>query len=560
MSQPIKWEKELHCDVLIIGGGGAAARAAIAAAQAGADTLMVLKRHLGASGATTHKCCEIAGFNVPGSGDARDGADTYLADMLGAGLGMADPALAALLADRVSDRFEDLRRWGLEPATEDGKPIIMKGCYSNYRRGYTIKGHGEPIMRALIGQIRALPIRILEESMAVDLIVEEGRCYGALVLNGSEEFLLVRAGAVILATGGASQIFLNNLNPTDVCGDGYSLAYDHGAALMNMEFMQAGIGFFHPVKSLFNTYLWAGHPELRNCRGELFLEKYLPAGLRAEDVMLAHCRHFPFSSRDESRYLEIAIQKEIENGGGTARMCVPVSFRHFSPEYIRSLEYDADLKQLWPLVVEHFAEEGVDILRDAIEITCVAQAVNGGIVIDPRCMSTIEGLFAAGETAAGPHGADRLGGNMMGACQVFGEIAGREAADFAKAHASAGPIAVPERFPHLELLYRDLPVEQRTRELQELAQAKLFVCRTEEKLQIMLDSTARMKEELASAPLSPEPMRGRLELYHKLNTAQIMASAAIRRRESRGSHYREDYPDRDDENYAAPILLRKEGV
>ena len=548
---------ERSVDVLIIGGGGAAGRAAIASAQAGASTLMVLKKRLGASGATTHKCCEIAGFNVPGCGDERDTRETYLSDIMDAALGMAKPELAALLAENAAERFEDLRQWGLSPAEENGKPIVMKGCYSNYRRGYTIKGHGEPIMQALIRKMRSLDVEVLEDSMAVELLTHNGRCCGALLLDGDDSFLVVRAGAVILATGGASRVFLNNLNPEDVSGDGYSLAYDSGAALMNMEFMQAGIGFFHPVKSLFNTYLWAGFPKLRNNKGESFVDKYLPEGISEKDVMLMHTRHFPFSSRDISRYLEIAIQKEIENGGGNERMCLPVSFEHFTPEYIESLEYDADLKQLWPLVQGHFAENGLDITKDRIEITCVAQAINGGIMIDSSAMSGLEGLFAAGETAAGPHGADRLGGNMMGTCQVFGEIAGRCAAEYALSHDKLETEVTLEGSFNVGLLYKQAAVDEMTLELQRTAQTKLFICRTEEKLEQMLKKADSLSQQLISSPDSEKPNRANLELYHKINTARIMATAAKARKESRGSHYREDYPQRNDEMYSQPIILKK---
>lgn len=548
-------KKEFSTDVLIIGGGGAAGRAAIAAADAVASTTMVLKNTLGASGATTNKCCEMAGFNVPGCADKQDGRNVYLQDMLDAALGMADPALSSILADHAGERFDDLRRWGLQPAEKNGETVFMKGCYSSIRRTYTIRGHGEPIMKALIGQIRKRPVNVLENAMAIDLIVREGRCHGAVILDENDEFTVIYARAVILATGGAAQVFLNNLNPEDVSGDGYSLAYDHGAELMNMEFMQAGIGFYHPIKSLFNTYLWAGFPKLTNRYGESFLEKYLPDSLTVQDVMHMHCNHFPFSTRDISRYLEIGIQKEIEAGGGTERLCLPVDFSHFTKEYISSLTFDADLKQLWPMVVDHFSQSGVDICRDPVEITCVAQAVNGGIRIDENAMSSIQGLFAAGETAAGPHGADRLGGNMMGTCQVFGEIAGRSAAEYAAGHGLECPEVDLAALKAVKLLKKTVDAGALIHSLQKTAQTKLFICRTEEKLQQMLDETSRLLLLLDEAQSDSVVRRKNLELYFRINTAEIMTRAALSRKESRGSHYREDYPDMDDKNFAKPIIL-----
>lgn len=549
--------KELFTDVLIIGGGGAAGRAAIAAADAGAKTTMVLKKTLGASGATAYKCCEMAGFNVPGCLDNGDSREKYLGDILDAALGMEEPGLPEILAENAGGRFEDLRRWGLQPAMEDGRPVVMKGCYSSIRRTYTIRGHGEPIMKALIGQIRKRPIEILENSMAVELLVEDGRCCGAVILDGNDELLVIYAKSVILATGGGAQVFLNNLNPPDVSGDGYSLAYDSGAELMNMEFMQAGVGFFYPIKSLFNTYLWEGIPRITNRFGENFLEKYMPEGVSVREVMSMHCKHFPFSTRDISKYLEIAIQKEIEAGGGTERLCVPVSFAHFTEDYINSLVDTVDLKHMWPMVVEHFKENGVDILRDPLEITCVAQAVNGGIRIGKNAMSSIKGLFAAGETAAGPHGADRLGGNMMGTCQVFGEIAGRNAAEFAGQNCHVRPRVDVDSLRSVKLLHKKAEADAMILQLQRTAQTKLFICRSEDKLLQMLETAAGILEKLENSPSVPEVRRRNLELYFRINTAAIMAKAALERRESRGSHYREDYPERDDDKFGSPIILSR---
>lgn len=545
--------------VLIVGGGGAACRAAIAAADQGAEVLMVLKRTAGHSGATTHKCCEIAGFNVPGCGDPQDTEETYYEDIQDAAMGMADAELVNLLVKNAKPRFEELRNWGVHPAVQEGREVVMKGCYSNYRRGYTIQGHGEPIVQALLRQIRQRPqIQVWEQTVVVDLVKKDGRCCGALVLTPDSDLRLVQAGAVILATGGASQVFLQNLNPTDVSGDGYSLAYEHGAVLKNMEFMQAGIGFFHPVKSLFNTYLWAGFPQLTNAYGESFLEKYLPQPLTPERVMREHCKHFPFSSRDISRYLEIGIQKELSSGGGDEHMCLSANFRHFTPEYIAHLEYDADLKQLWPMVQEHFQESGIDLCRETVGITCVAQAINGGIAIDHNAMSTVPGLFAAGETAAGPHGADRLGGNMMGTCQVFGEIAGRASAQFA---ARYGAVSLEEgdagQCEQLQtVLYRNLDAEPLIQKLQHAAQNLLFICRTQEKLDRMLVEIEALEAEIWNAPVGTVPRPRNLSLYHLLRSAQLMTQAASTRKESRGSHYREDYPQTDPA-YNDQILLKK---
>lgn len=553
--------KVVKTDVLIVGGGGAACRAALAASDQGVRVLMVLKHTIGHSGATTHKCCEMAGYVVPGCGDPEDSEEKYYDDIMDAALGMADPALVQILVENAGPRFEELRSWGVSPSIQNGKEVIMKGCYSRYRRGYTIPGHGEPIVLALLRQIEKRPIQRMEHSIVIDLICKEDRCCGALVLESGKKLCLIQAGAVVLATGGASQVFRQNLNPTDVSGDGYSLAYEHGAMLKNMEFMQAGVGFFQPIKSLFNTYLWAGFPKLTNVRGEKFLEKYLPDGVTEQAVMLQHCKHFPFSSRDISRYIEIGIQKELNAGGGDTHLCLPVHFEHFTQEYIDSLEYDADLKQLWPMVQAHFRESNVNLLRDPVGVTCVAQAVNGGIAIDTRAMSTIPGLFAAGETASGPHGADRLGGNMMGTCQVFGAIAGREAALFAQ-HNRCFTLDKDD-IRHTEkmqsVLYADINSSRMIVQLQNAAQKNLFICRTQERLDRMQTEIDSEMQQVLTAAHRDTPNQENLRLYHLLNTAQLMTTAANRRKESRGSHYREDFPETNP-RYAAPISLCKNDI
>lgn len=242
-------------------------------------------------------------------------------------------------------------------------------------------------------------------------------------------------------------------------------------------------------------------------------------------------------------------------------LCLPVHFEHFTQEYIDSLEYDADLKQLWPMVQAHFRESNVNLLRDPVGVTCVAQAVNGGIAIDTRAMSTIPGLFAAGETASGPHGADRLGGNMMGTCQVFGAIAGREAALFAQ-HNRCFTLDKDD-IRHTEkmqsVLYADINSSRMIVQLQNAAQKNLFICRTQERLDRMQTEIDSEMQQVLTAAHRDTPNQENLRLYHLLNTAQLMTTAANRRKESRGSHYREDFPETNP-RYAAPISLCKNDI
>lgn len=551
-------------DVLVIGGGGAAARAAIAAADKGANVLMLYKGRACHTGATTYGACEIAGYNAPdGAKDPTDNPDVFAQDILNAGMDMADLKLVRILAEQAEASMHDLENWGLklERDTKNNSDnyLVMKGCFSTKPRGHIIKGHGEPVMHVLTNQINARPnITVMEETTVVSLLTDAGACAGALIMTKTGEQKIVTAKATVLATGGASQVFERNLNPKDVTGDGYRLAHAAGAKLVNMEFMQAGIGFSHPAESLFNTYLWAGVPDVRNARGERFLHKNLPDGLTDADIMREHTKHFPFSSRDISRFVEINVQREIAEGRGTERGGVPVSFAHFTPEYVDSIRDDSSIRELFPMVKEHFRAQGVDILKDEIEIGCYAQAINGGVKIDERAMSTLPGLFAAGEVAGGPHGADRLGGNMFVTCQVFGKLAGTEAARHAKTRDNSAlteAAALKQCAPVIAAASKRIARDGLEAALKRSAQNHLLVRRSEAGLTTLLADIAGLEKAIDEAPAAAEISPGLLELQGLLASAKLMTRAALARKETRGSHFRADCPDRNDAEFGTPALL-----
>ena len=167
--------RQIKTDVLIIGVGGAAARAAIAACDSGAEVLVVMKGHIGHSGASTCSNCEIAGYNVPdGAKDPSDNPERFYEDIMDAGMGMAVPELSRILAENAVDSFHDLEKWGVRFEKYKDNYLVMKGCFSTHPRGHIIKGHGEPILNALIGQIRLRPrITIMENSFVISLIAND---------------------------------------------------------------------------------------------------------------------------------------------------------------------------------------------------------------------------------------------------------------------------------------------------------------------------------------------------------------------------------------------------
>lgn len=533
---------KVRTDVLVIGAGGAACRAAIAAADAGAQVVLATKKTIGKAGATTVPVAEMAGYNAAEPKTPGD-IEKHYEDIVAAGGGAADEKLAALLAERAPGTIDTLEKWGVEFEKEDGDYYVFQSCFSRSPRTHVIKGHGEPIVRAMARQIAGrAAIRVMEYVTITELLTEAGICRGAVgwreVGSREPEEVRIFAGAVILAAGGACQAFERNMNPEDVSGDGYALGEAAGARFVNMEFMQSGIGFSHPVVNMFNAYLWLGLPGLTNERGEDFLAKYLPGEWTAEEVMREHRKHFPFSSGDGSRYLEISIQKELLAGGGTVHEGVYADLRHMTDAYVASLPDDCGIHHMWHLAKDFMKARGVDLLKDVPEIACFAHAINGGLKIDENASTTVPGLYAAGENAGGPHGADRLGGNMMVTCQVFGAIAGESAAGWAKKN----PATEVKTASDSSVLRKQADAAAMLARLKKENQRKLLICRREEGLKEVLSQASALQKELDQAPSGDRICLENFRLQSLIVSTRLMAEAALARKASLGSHYREDEP------------------
>ncbi|WP_221040411.1 FAD-binding protein [Gelria sp. Kuro-4] len=547
-------------DVLVIGGGGAACRAAVAAADAGAKVAMVLKGKLGRSGATAYKVAEMAGFNVADAqADPLDSPEEHYRDIMQAAYSMADPKLARVVAEEAPQALQKLVEWGV-PFERDGDHYLeFTSCFSNRPRTHVIKGHGEPIIEALVREIRKRAIAVYEDCQVTNLFIKDGRCVGAGILDEDGVFHALAAGAVVLATGGAGQLFARNLNPLDICGDGYTLGYEAGAQLINMEFMQAGLGISYPIVNLLNAWIWSARPVLTNRLGEPVLERYLPPDITPETVMDAHARHFPFSSADPSRYIEIAVQSEIAAGRGTDEGGVYLDLTRITDAYLNSLPPEDAFRKMWPITQDFLSARGVDVAKQKIQIACFGHAINGGLRIDASGATTVPGLFAAGEVAGGPHGADRLGGNMMVTCQVFGARAGRAAAAEGRnrERREIPATLVAEEEARLKARAgRAVDVAALKARLQQAAQTHLLVRRSEAGLREFLNTICLLREEIKAAPAAA-PSRRVWDLQSLLTVGELMATAARVRRESRGSHFRADYPERDDENFGRPFAISR---
>lgn len=552
-------------DVVVVGGGGAALRAALEARRAGARVLLMTKGRLGATGATSFGVASLAGFAVAdGAGDPQDTPDVHVEDILRNGAGCADPRLARILAEEAHLAASLLESLGVEFIRDArGKVLVAMGDFASRPRNRKIHGHGRPIVLALKDACAAAGVGLLENTIALDLVREESGCQGLLAMDLNGGLHAVTAGATILGTGGAGQLFEWSLTPPDVTGDGYALGYRAGADLMNLEFMQAGFGLIHPFTNIIMAWFWLLAPRVTNRLGEEFLDRYLPPGLTREACFRAKVRHYPFSTQDASRSLEIAAKQEIAAGRGTERGGVFLDLRQVNEA--ERIPPGSDFATMWPVSKEWFRSKGVDVMSRPLEVAVFGHAINGGLRIDADAQSTVPGLYAAGEASAGPYGADRLGGNMLLNCQVFGARAGRHAGQTA-----------PGRRPRISqgrqrdfagsvgsLLGRagTRKVAEVKREIKAAMSRHVLVTRTGPGLEACLQRLQAIREELVPAITvgTPKDLVGFHETLNLLEVGELMARVALMRTETRGSHLREDFPERHDEEWAVPLFIRREG-
>ncbi len=551
--------ESLNVDVVVIGGGGAGLRAAYDAAKSGATVAMVLKGRLTASGATAFGVAELAGFSVPdGAGDPLDSPDVHFDDIMRAGQGCNDERLVRLLVDEAISAADDLGRWGVEfildPNT--GKPLVAMGDFASRPRNRKIYHHGKPITVALAAEIEKLGVTVIDRTAAMDLLQDDTGVNGVLALTAEGRRIAIRAGATVLATGGAGQMFNLSLMPPDITGDGYALGYRAGATMVNMEYMQAGFGTIKPALNIIMAWIWAFFPAFTDTHGRSLFDGALPDGLTPEHVMTAKIKHYPFSGSDDSRWLEIVTKKAMAAGRASPVGGFFMDLRNVNESI---LPPGGDLAVMWPITKKWLLQRHIDVAAGPLQIGLFGHSINGGLVITENCESTVTGLFAVGETAGGPYGADRLGGNMLLNGQVFGKRAGRRAADVgrqrrarAQAH-SAIPV-----LNHLQHPDGALPAKEATLRVKQIMTDGVLIVRNEAGLSQAARQLASLRAEIAAGRFraaSPREIVSLHEASSMIETGAMMIAAARMRKETRGSHYREDFP-LTDPSMERPLMIR----
>lgn len=514
----------IDCDVLVVGGGAGGAWAALAALAGGASVCLAVKGRfaaVGARGAGASACgaTEKGGPRLANDREAGFDSQLWYDRIRCAGLGLADPKLAAVLSEGIEAAAADCRRRGIRFDQVGGESL------------------GVPIVQGAEETLRKC-VRLCEGILVADLVVEDGRCTGAVGLNRDAETVVFHAGATVLATGGAARLYRHNVHPSCVTGDGYAMAFRAGAHLINLEFMQFFLCTPIPTRNLFHLRRVRTLDGLVNARNEHFLQRYLPGDVTEADCLAQNLRHGPFSTRDRaSRYLGVAIVKEVAAGRG-------------APHGGVFLDLGEDAAAMNPIQRAFLCSRGIDPAREPVAVTMGFQCSNGGVRIDADGMSTVPGLFAVGEAAGGIHGADRIGGTMLAACLVFGERTGRAAARWAGAHRGGrGDTAAAGRA--MATLRNVAPGRGKTSPdtlaavLGDMAWRHGLTVRSEtglvEWLAGIRSLEAQCERDLAAA--TPPARIRSLELRNLLLVGEMVATAALHRCESRGGHYREDCPE-----------------
>ncbi|MGH9469206.1 MAG: fumarate reductase/succinate dehydrogenase flavoprotein subunit [Terriglobia bacterium] len=573
-----EYETHEH-DVLVIGAGGAGLRAAIEASASGAKTGVVTKSLLGKAHTVMAEGGVAAALaNV----DDRDNWRVHFSDTMRGGQYLNDARMAQLHAQEAPARVRELEAWGaLFDRTKDGRILQRNfGGHKYPRLAHVGDRTGLEMIRTLQDHGVHQGIDVHMECTMVALLKDGERVAGALGYDRERgRFKLFRARAVVLATGGIGRAYQVTSNSWEYTGDGIALAYASGATLKDMEFVQ-----FHPtgmvwppsVRGILVTEGVRGEGGiLLNSAGRRFLFDDIPPlyknqtadnpeeGWRYTQGDKNARRPPELLTRD---HVARCIVREIREGRGSPHGGVYLDIAWIREKLPNAAEH---IKKKLPSMYHQFKQlADIDITRERMEVGPTTHYVMGGVRVDAETqMSDVPGLFAAGECAAGLHGANRLGGNSLSDLLVFGKRAGENAACFAKEH-PAGVVsseeveAVTRRA--LEPFSRDSGEGpfQVQHDLQSTMQKLVGIVRREEDLQQALERIAELRERAGRAAVggNREYNNGwhtALDLPNLLTVSEAVARAAIERKESRGAHFREDYPAKDDSFANLNITIRK---
>ena len=575
-----KFETFYH-DVLVIGSGGAGLRAAIEASSAGVSVAVVCRSLLGKAHTVMAEGGVAAALaNV----DDRDNWKVHFSDTMRGGQYLNNWRMAELHAKESPDRVKELEAWGaVFDRTEDGKILQRNfGGHKYPRLAHVGDRTGLEMIRTLQDHGIHQGMEIYQEYTIVSLLKEGDKVVGAFGYDREKGlFKVFHAKAVIIATGGMGRIYKISSNSWDCTGGGISLAYHAGAELIDMEFVQ-----FHPtgmvwppsVRGLLITEGVRGEGGvLRNNQGRRFMFDDIPDNYKGQTSMDEE-EGWRYTQGDKNAkrppelltrdHVARCIRREIKEGRGSPHGGVFLDIAWIKEKISNAPEH---IKRKLPSMYHQFKElAGVDITKEPMEVGPTTHYIMGGVRVDADTqMTSTPGLFAAGECAAGLHGANRLGGNSLSDLLVFGKRACEYAARFAK-ETTAGKINETEVEEIASWTLAPFgrasgSVEnpfQIQSNLQDMMQELVGIVRTENELHDAIGKIDGLKEK--ANVTGCDGNRGynpgwhtAIELKHMLTVAEAIALAARERKESRGGHFREDFPEKSEDFGKINIGIRK---
>jgi L-aspartate oxidase len=492
-------------DFLVIGAGIAGLSAAVRLARNG-SVLVVTKEEL----AESNTAYAQGGIAVALGGN--EDIALHYEDTIAAGDGLVNPEAARVLVEQGPQRVEELLNWGTAFDRENGELMLTReGAHSRSRILHANgDATGKEIAVSLLRHVRTLPnVRLMEWTTGIDLLLEKDRIVGATLLDGEGGILAVHARATLIASGGAGQVYSDTTNPAVATGDGIAMAYRAGAAVSDMEFYQ-----FHPTafsypgapRFLVSEALRGEGAYLVNAKGERFMQRYHPL--------------FELAPRD---IVARAITREGMDG----------------PVYLDMRHVKKDLHERFPGISRFLAKYRLELNRDLIPVRPAAHYLMGGILTDVHGHATVPGLYAAGEAACtGVHGANRLASNSLLEGLVFGALA-----------ADAMIADTPASLDSLHAVTTSIPAgntseadtERWIQDLRDNMWRYAGLLRDAQGLETM-----QHKLDTLAATMPRSLSRRAIEARNLHAVASVIVSSALARRESRGAHYRNDYPHRDD--------------
>ena len=570
-------------DVLVVGAGGAGLRAAIEASAAGVRVGLVCKSLLGKA----HTVMAEGGIAAAlANTDERDSWQVHFADTMRGGQYLNDWRMAELHAKEAPACVQELEAWGaLFDRTSDGR--ILQRNFGGHR--YPRLAHvgdrtGLEMIRTLQDHGIHQGVDIYMETSIVALLKDGERIAGAFGYDAEKGYLHVfRANAIVLATGGIGRAYKITSNSWEYTGDGQALAYDAGAELVDMEFVQ-----FHPTGMIWPPSV-CGILVTEGVRGEggvlynrerrRFMFDDIPPNYRAQTADSEE-EGWRYTQGDRAArrppelltrdHVARCIVREIKEGRGSPHGGVFLDIAWIRAKLAHAEEH---IKRKLPSMYHQFKQlADVDITREAMEVGPTTHYMMGGVRVDAETqMSTVPGLFAAGESGAGLHGANRLGGNSLSDLLVFGKRAGHFAAAFAKEHApgklAADEVDAAARFTlaPFEREVRGSDAESPfavQRDLQEMTQDLVGIVRREDELRLALGQLEQLRARLARVRVDGHRQYNpgwhtALALPNMLTVAEAITRAALQRGESRGAHFRDDHPDKDEALGRVNFVVRR---